>query len=427
MSAKRRSARGGTGGALTVLECANLGDGKHFDGNGLSLIVKGTTRAWVLRYTSPSGRRREMGLGPLSDVSVKQARDLAAAKRFRIREGVDPLEEEAAQRAEALAEKLRQKTAAKATRDTLRRVLRDYHEKHVEPVLTKKHAAQWINSVEQHLPAAILDKPIALVEPGELLDAIQTLYVEIPETARRIRQRLDTVFDHAVLRKLAPTNPAKIIARALRQRQEKSHFRALPYSEVHKLIAALRPLPGTAARALEYAILTAARTSETLEMEWSELSSSGDVWTVPAKRMKAGESHTVFLSASAQAVLARVQGLSKRWVFRSPAADAPLSNMAMLNLLRRLGMQGQTTVHGVARASFSTWANESGIARPDVIEACLAHKEGNAVRRAYNRAAFAEERRTLLTKWAHFIEPVEGTHAKARPSSKPNKRGRRAT
>ena len=133
--------------------------------------------------------------------------------------------EEAALRQAAASDRVRQQTAQMAVQATLRRVLRDYHAKHVEPVLTAKHSSQWINSVERHIPTKLLDKPIAMIEASELLDALQPLYIQVPgRTVRRVRQRLDTVFDHAVLRKLAPGNPAKMIVRALRQKHGEGQF-----------------------------------------------------------------------------------------------------------------------------------------------------------------------------------------------------------
>lgn len=394
---------------LSAVELPNLPDGKHADGAGLFLIVRGTGRAWVLRYTSPDGRRREFGLGSLDKVGLKRARLDAAEVRVKVGRGIDPVDEKQAARAAGAAERAAKAQAQATERATLRRVVRAYHEKHVEPVLTAKHGKQWLASVETHVPAAILDKPVAEVEAAELLDALQPLFATVPETARRVRQRLDAVFDDAVLRKLAPSNPAKIIVRALRQKRDKGHFRALPYTGVHALVQRVRALPGTSARALEFAILTAARTSEVLGMEWSEISTDGATWTVPAARMKAGTAHVVYLSDAARAVLERVRGLSDRWPFRSPEGDSPLSNMAMLNLLRRLDVADQTTVHGVARATFSTWANDTAAARSDVIEACLAHKETDRIKAAYNRAQFIEERRLLFAKWAEYIDakPVQ--------------------
>ncbi len=401
---------------LTAKECATLPDGKYTDGDGLRLIVRGDTRAWTLLYTSPvTGKRRELGLGKLSDVGLAQARSDAAKARDKVRAGVDPIEAAAAARAASAAIEAQQRSDANADAATLRRVARAYHETKVEPVLTRKHAAQWIASIEQHVPAKILDKPITEVKATELLDALHVIFVDVPETGRRVKQRLDAVFDHAVLRELALANPVKIIGRELRHNMRlRTSFRALPFDQVRALVKRLRGATGSAARALEFAILTAARTSEVLEMEWSELARDGKTWTVPAARMKAGEPHVVYLSGAARAVLARVRGDSARWVFRSPVGDRPLSNMAMLVLLKRFELNDKTTVHGLCRSSFSTWANETGAARPDVIEACLAHQEGDRVRRAYNRAQFIAERRELLEAWARFAAPMPGKGAGAK-------------
>jgi integrase len=139
-------------------------------------------------------------------------------------------------------------------------------------------------------------------------------------------------------------------------------------------------------------------------MEWDEVDLQEGVWSVPGARMKSGEPHTIFISPAAIEVLRGQIGLDKRWVFPSPTKEGKhLSNMAMLALLDRLGMRGDTTVHGVCRSSFSTWANETGAARPDVVEACLAHKEADKVRAAYNRSEFNEERRRLLAAWAQYL------------------------
>src|SRR5262249_52431153 len=149
---------------------------------------------------------------------------------------------------------------------------------------------------------------------AELLDTMTLLYLKVPETARRIRQRLEVAFDWAIVRKLAKENPARVIATQLRQARDADHFKALPHGEVAELVNALRRQTGTAARALEFLVLTAARTGEVLGMTWDEISPAGDVWTVPAKRMKAGEPHVVYLSDAARGVLSRVRGLSNRYV-----------------------------------------------------------------------------------------------------------------
>jgi integrase len=164
-------------------------------------------------------------------------------------------------------------------------------------------------------------------------------------------------------------------------------------------------------------VLTAARTSEALLAEWSEFDLDAGTWSVPATRMKAKEPHIVFLSASALDLLVSLRGADERFVFPSPGrAGQPLSNMAMLAVLDRLGMRDRTTVHGLARATFSTWANETGAARPDVIEACLAHEESNRVRAAYNRAQFNDQRRALLAAWDRYLKSDKGELRPKKPA-----------
>ena len=159
---------------------------------------------------------------------------------------------------------------------------------------------------------------------------------------------------------------------------------------------------GMGALALRFAVLTASRTSEVLGARWCEMDFDNKVWRIPAERMKARRSHDIPLTDQALAVLEKVRGLDDELAF--PGANGrPLSNMAMLTTLTRLGLRDRTTVHGLARATFSTWANERGIARPDVIEAALAHAQEDKTRAAYNRSRFDEERRALLTAWGDYL------------------------
>jgi len=187
-------------------------------------------------------------------------------------------------------------------------------------------------------------------------------------------------------------------------RRVEGHFAALPFDAVPTLVALIRASTGVAARALEFGVLTAARTGEILGAEWDEFNLESGLWVVPKERMKAREEHTVFLAPRAVEILEGQRGLSKRYLFPSPASsDKPLSNMGMLTLLRRLKVAGKTTVHGLCRSSFSTWAYENAVARPEVIEAALAHREKDQIKRAYNRAQFNAERRKLLFEWAAFV------------------------
>ncbi len=417
---------------LTVREVQASPDGDHSDGGGLMLRVRGESASWVLRYTAASGRRREMGLGVCRRSSSAQAgesltgaRKLARDARDLLAAGRDPIDErdqarEAARRAEET-----QKIAKARERMTLCRAARDYHERVIEPSKTAKHAAQWIASLENHVPAGIWNRPIAEIDAPALLAALSGVRSlddrsqAVPETLQRVRQRLDAVFEDAIFHGRCTSNPAAAIRRKLREQQarrERGQFAALPYREAPSFLQQLRAAEGTAARCLEFAALTAARTSEALMASWPEIDLEAALWSVPAERMKAGEAHTVHLSARAVEILRGQLGQCTTWVFPSPMLmGKPMSNMAMLAVLDRLGARDRTTVHGLCRATFSTWANETGAARPDVIEACLAHEESNRIRAAYNRAKFAEERRALLEAWAEYLAkpaaPVFALHA----------------
>lgn len=411
---------------LTTREVEAAADGDHNDGGGLLLRVRGGSAAWVLRYTSPTGKRPEMGLGRADRGSIKQAgaaltaaRDLAQKARDLLRQDIDPIDHRDRQREAAQQAEEQRKADLARERWTLARAARDYHERVIEPSRTPKHAAQYIASLENHVPAALWHAPIRSIEPPTLLAALLDIKPherarnhkgdKVAETVQRIRQRLDAVFEDAIFHKRATTNPAAAIRRKMREaapRRDRGKFRELSYKEAPAFMAKLRAAEGVAARCLEFAVLTAARTSEALLAEWGEFDLDAGTWVVPAGRMKAKEAHTVFLSPRALEVVKSMQGADSRFVFPStmPGREGkPMSNMAMLVTLGRLGYRDRTTVHGLARATFSTWANETGVGRPDVIEACLAHEEGNRVRAAYNRATFNEERRALLEAWANYL------------------------
>lgn len=417
---------------LTVREVQAAGEGDHADGGGLLLRVRGESASWVLRYTAPTGRRREMGLGvarrnsaaAIGD-SLTTARRLAHQARDQLQAGLDPIDERDDRRNVARQAEQAQKAERARQHLTLARAARDYHERVIEPSRTDKHAAQWIASLENHMPRQLWHAPIASIEAPALLAALRGVTPherarhltadKLHETVTRLRQRLDAVFEDAMFHGRCTTNPAAAVRRKLQEstaRRQRGEFRALPYREAPAFMAQLRAAEGTAARCLELAMLTAARTGEALGMAWAELDLAGAAWLVPAERMKGKEPHAVHLSARAVELLRGQLGQHHTWVFPSPMkADAPLSNMAMLTVLGRMGMRERTTVHGLCRATFSTWANETAAARPDVIEACLAHDESDRVRAAYNRSDFAAERRALLDAWADFLAALAASNA----------------
>jgi integrase len=287
----------------------------------------------------------------------------------------------------------------------------------IENSRTDKHASQWIASLENHVPAKLWCRPIDRITAPELLAGLQAIKPHPrsrnpdgppAETIRRIRQRLDAVFEDAIFHGRASANPAAAIRRKLTEARPdagKEPLRALDYRAAPALVAALRAVPGVVARALEFGILTASRPTEATGAEWAEIDLAARLWVVSKARMKGAEEHAVYLSDAACELLRAQIGANRRWVFPSPVEGKAksVSGAALLDLLERLGYRDQTTVHGLCRATFSTWANDTGAAKPDVIEAALAHNEADKVRRAYNRAEFGAERRRLLAAWADYL------------------------
>ena len=410
---------------LSSREVQTAGEGDHADGGGLLLRVRAQSASWVLRYTASTGRRREMGLGVARRASAAQAgdslsstRDLAHAARELLRRSIDPIDNRHLKRG-ADRENMSAKKAEKVREQlTLARAARAYHERVVEPRMTAKHSAQWIASLEQHVSRVIWHKPIAEIEAPELLAALSRVRsledpaVRVPETLSRVRQRLDAVFEDAIFHGFCTTNPAAAVRRKMREvmpKKKATGFAALDYREAPAFLQRLRDAQGTAARCLEFAVLSASRTGEAIGAVWPEFDLASRTWIVPPERMKASgkdrpEPHVVHLSEQALAVLRGQLGIHERIVFPSAAREGEaMSNMAMLTVLSRLGARNRTTVHGLCRATFSTWAYETAAARPEVIEACLAHREADKVKAAYNRAKFSDERRALLAAWSTYL------------------------
>ncbi|MFZ5549020.1 MAG: tyrosine-type recombinase/integrase [Pseudomonadota bacterium] len=266
-------------------------DRDHADGGGLVLRVRGASASWVLRFTAPTGRRREMGLGiahrgttAQAGEAVTTARRLAHEARDKLARGVDPIDERDQARIEKQAAEAAGKAEKARERLTLARWARDYHERVIEPTRSDKHAAQWMSSLENHMPASVWHKPIDEVEPPELLQGLRSVRPHerarnhqgdsVPETVQRLRQRLDAVFEDAISHKRCITNPAAAVRRKMSEAQgqcERGNYKALPYREAPAFRAELRKVPGIAARCLEFTALTVARTSEALMATWSEL------------------------------------------------------------------------------------------------------------------------------------------------------------
>lgn len=371
------------------------------DGGGLYLQVTGeTSKAWIFRFTAPDGRRRDMGLGSASVITLAAARDLAHAAKRQVAAGVDPIE---ARRAEAAAKAVE---AAKAT--TFREAAAAYLALNEAGWKSKKHAGQWAATLDAYAHPLIGDLPVAAVDTGLVLKILQPIWLAKPETAARIRGRIETILDFAkVSGWRAGENPARWkghLQNALPARGKVAavvHHAALPYADMPAFWPRLQLHDGMAARALELLILTACRSGEVLGARWPEIDLDGAVWTIPAERMKGGREHRVPLTEPAVALLRKLAAAKVNdYVFPGQRKDRPLSNMAPAMTLRRLKLD--VTAHGF-RSTFRTWAAEQTSFPDPVCEAALAHAVPDNVVAAYRRSDFFDRRRKLMEAWATFV------------------------
>ncbi len=261
--------------------------------------------------------------------------------------------------------------------------------------------------------ANLWDTPIDKIEAQQLADFILHVQSKSPAVAKKLRQGLDQVFEHAALKKWVTRNIVADIRRTTRLRSTRAQriaasrgFIGLPYADAPAFLQALRRIDSTAARCLEVIVLTGVRPSEAREARWTEFDLAAGTWDIPPERMKSSpQGHRVFLSQPAIALLSARRDLDPVYVFPSPARSKhqPISEMAIYQPLDRLGLKGQIHVHGF-RKTFSTWANETGAAHHDVIEAVLAHRDPDEIRRTYNLAAHFGKRRSLMQAWAEYLE-----------------------
>jgi integrase len=383
--------------------------GMHNDGGGLYLQVTegadGTPRkSWLFRYAA-AGRERQMGLGPLIDVSLAEARVRASAARELRRAGKDPIVEREAARAGA--------SLAAAKTMSFDECATAYIAVHRAGWRNIKHASQWTNTIATFCSPVFGKLPVQLVDVGLVMKAIEPLWATKPETAGRVRGRVERILDWAKVRGYRDgENPARwrghldhlLPARGKVRRVQ--HHAALPYAEIPAFIAALRGRDAIAALALEFAILTAARTSEALGAKWAEIDLDARVWIIPAKRMKAGREHRVPLSARAIEIIKKMMASKQNeYVFYGHRRDT-LSNMSLLMLLRRMGRRDITT-HGF-RSTFRDWVAEQTDSPSAVAEMALAHSIGNAVEAAYRRGDMLDKRRILMARWEKYCAAVPG-------------------
>lgn len=400
-----------TVGRLTALRVSRLDKlktlGMHADGAGLYLQVTATGASWIYRY-SLLGRAREMGLGSLATVSLAEARQKAQEARQLRDEGMDPIEARDAQRARARLEA--------ASLMTFDQCAAAYVEAHEAGWRNAKHRQQWSNTLATYARPVIGALSVQAVDTGLVLKALEPIWRTKPETASRLRGRIEAVLDWAAARGYRQgENPArwrghlaKLLPAGEKVRAVKHHA-ALPYADLPGFLVELRKQEGIAARALEFTILTGARTGEVIGALPAEIDRAAKVWTVPAERMKAGKEHRVPLTSAALAVLKAVPAIEgAAHLFPGGKRGRPLSNMAMLKVLARMG-RTDLTVHGF-RSAFRDWAAERTNHAPHVVEMGLAHAIGDKVEAAYRRGDLFEKRRRLMADWERYC-----TRAPERP------------
>lgn len=381
---------------LTARSVASLKKpGRHADGQNLYLKISadGSSKSWVFLF-DVGGRQREGGLGSIASVSLAQAREKAVEWRSLLAKGIDPLEAKKAAHAAAVT----RKTFGQCAEELIASKRSEWR--------NATHARQWTQTLGDYC-APIWNTPVDDIDMHAVLSVLKPLWGAKPETASRLRGRIEATLDYAKAHKIrAGENPAAwkgnlALILPKRQKLDRDHLAAMPYQNVAAFVATLRDNESIRARALEFIILTAARLGEVLGMTWSEIDLVERVWTVPAGRMKAGRTHRTPLTDRAIEILERMAEVrSSDYIFPGQRRGRPLGHCAP----RELCPVG-ATIHGF-RSSFRDWCGEETSFPREVAEQCLAHATGSAVEQAYRRGDALEKRRALMVAWASYIEPI---------------------
>ena len=387
--------------ALSARSLTTLPPGFHGDGGNLFLLVGKTGgRSWIFRFQK-HGRRRDMGLGPIALVSLSDARRRAVECREMLFRGIDPLEQKHGQRAaEAVA-------AAKAT--TFEECAQKYLASHRAGWRSRTHARVFEHWMRDHVLPVLGKLSVDAIDTGLVMKAIEPIWTEKPATASRVRGAIEAVLNYATTHGWRTgDNPARWRGHLENLLPERSkvrrveHHAALSYPEIGAFMNELRNRGTVGAAALEFLILTAARTGEALGAKWGEINMAERVWTVPPDRMKSGKEHRVPLSEAAIAIVERMAKIrTSDFVFPGQRSGHPLSaSTALLAVLRRMG-RGDLTTHGF-RSTFRDWAEDLTSYPAIVAEMSLAHTVGSDVERAYRRTDLFNRRRRLMDDWAQF-------------------------
>ena len=395
--------RSHTPGKLAAVALKSLGEGWHADGGNLYLFVRGDSRGWVFRFVAPDGKRRNMGLGSQYAVTLAEARKQAALLREQVKHPTAPHDPLAARQESRLAQKL---SARKHM--TFKACALAYIEAHRAEWKNPKHAQQWGNTLATYAYPVFGDLPVAAVDEALVLKVLMPIWESKTETATRLRGRIESVLDWATFSKFRQgENPARWkghlenpLAKPNKAAKVKHHA-ALPYAEMGPFMAELRKREGSGARALEFAILTAARSGEVRGATWDEIDLVNRLWVIPAARMKMEREHRVPLSDAAVELLESLPRVEdEALIFPSSKRHTALSDMTLTAVLRRMERH-DVTVHGF-RSTFRDWAAEATNYPGDMAELALAHSIGDKVEAAYRRGDMLKKRFRMMNEWAKY-------------------------
>lgn len=379
--------------------------GAYADGGGLYLqISKWETKAWIFRFML-DGRSRQMGLGPIHTVTLAEARAEALECRKLLRDRIDPIEHRKAKHNKIKVDA--------ATAISFKECAEKYISVHSDGWKNAKHLSQWQNTLAAYVYPTFGDLPVSAIDTGLVMRALEPIWATKTETASRVRGRIESVLDWAkALEYREGENPARWkghLANLLPARakvRKVAHLAAIPYEDIGTFMAALRKREGAPAKGLEFLILTATRTGETVGAQWDEIDFNEAVWTVPAERTKTDTEHRVPLSPAALDVLEAMLAVTQSdYIFPGSRANRPLGNAALLLLLKRLG-HGDLTAHGF-RSTFRDWAAERTAFPRDVAEMALGHTVANKVEAAYRRGDLFDKRAKLMDAWAEYCSAPE--------------------
>lgn len=388
---------------LTQLQITRLkASGLYGDGAGLWLnVTEGGSKSWVLRYTV-AGKERRAGLGPFPEVSLAEAREAAVNFRRQIRNGQDPVEEK--RRAKAAAQ------AEQAKSVTFDWCAEKYIAAHKPSWKNPKHGDQWTNTIATYVSPIMGSTAVDRIETAHIMRVLEPIWSTKAETASRVRGRIESILSWAAVRKFrSGENPARwkghldSLLPARKKIARVQHHPALPWQDMSTFMAELKQQAGVGALALQFTILTAARSGEVRGMTWDEVNLDDAVWIIPGERMKAGRDHRVPLSTHAKAILTTMEELKlgdTDVVFPSMRDRKPLSDMTLTAVLKRMG-RTDITVHGF-RSTFRDWAAEVTHYPREMAEMALAHTVSDQVEAAYRRGDMFEKRRKMMADWDAF-------------------------